>query len=211
MKLFFSSLTLSASICFSSSLIFTTNVHSQALDGFVSPAVFFVKQLGMPANGVNPTEFATATTDEQVARLRYAVSFARLQKGVQFDFDFGSGGGYSDLGAVFKVFHHFYMSENSSSGPSLGLGLGARFSSKGMFSVSDSTTAALRGFNEIVVSPFARYLWDSTKGWGISVDLGMEFMPRRGFSDDATPTSDSQLRKRFFAGATLLLSSRWLE
>jgi hypothetical protein len=186
--------------------------YAQALDGFVSPSFTYAMLLNTPSNAVTADTNPSATTDEKKSRMRFDLQFGRLQRNVEFDVGLGSGGGYSDVGAVLRIFNHFYFSEKSATGISLGLGGGARYSSVGIFAPVTSSADAQRTFYELTVSPFVRFIWDPMWGsFGLALETGIEAVPRRNFTDDLTPGSDSQARIRYYAGITLLISSRWLE
>lgn len=193
-----------------SAFMFHQSLRAQALDGFVSPAIINARQIKTPANAVSSATNASATTDEAAGRMRYELQFGRLQRNIEFDLNMGSGGGYDDYGATFRFFNHFLLGERGSSGISVGLGLGARTSSGGIWAAND-TSSSLRKFTEYTVTPFARYIWDSVAGIGAAAEVGFEVVPKRVFSDGLGPSSDSSSRVRLIIGATFMLNSRWLE
>ena len=143
-----------------------SSVRAQAIDGFVSPAFSFVTQLNSPTSAVSPETNASATTDEGKARTRLDLQFGRIQRNVEFDLGLGNGGGYSDVGAILRVFNHFHLSEKSSTGISIGLGGGACYSTQGIWATLSTGSDSQRKFYELIVSPFARFIWDPM--WGIS-------------------------------------------
>ncbi len=156
---------------------------AQPIDGFVSPAFVF-------------------SSVAKASRTRVDIQFGRLQKNVELDFSFGNGNGYRDYGVAFRVFNHFqFGSDDKATGVSVGLGIGAYSADK----------ATPRPFVDLGVSPFVRGVYDFGIGVGIALEAGLQLVPLRSYTDKAEPKSNSTLQTGFFAGATLLLSSRWLE
>jgi len=130
------------------------------------------------------------------SKSRYGLQFGRLNKNVELDLTIGQN---QDYGAILRIYNHFsLLNESSATGISVGLGAGA-YATTGDAALTDA-----------VIQPFIRGLFDFGMGMGLAVDGGMSFIARRTDKSGDVVESAS-MRKGFFVGATLMLTSRWLE
>jgi hypothetical protein len=159
--------------------------------------------LGMPvlANAEQMTGYVAPLYQQSFgdqSRSVYRLEFARLTRYISVDFRYGSGDSYKDVGGMLRLFKHYAPWEDQGSGISLGIGAGYMYSAKGIGNTG-------RKFSDIVVSPFARLVWDTKLGFGIVSDFGMEYTVERQFqspTQKTTPgTSNLQVAIGFAIGA----------
>ncbi len=139
---------------------------------------------------------------ESGSRLNYKLEFARVVKNISAELRFGTGLNYKDYGGTLKGFWHFNFQDptTSATGISLGLGAGAMHSGTG------TVLTGMRGFTDIVIHPFVRFLWDSRFNVGGVIEAGMDWVPYRTYTGTGT-TADSTTRLRFYVGAGIAIGA----
>ena len=170
--------------------IFSSAARADFIDGYIGPGFYLDKQFSAIEVG---------------SRTKWRLEFGRLSKGVELDVFTGSGLDYNDTGAVLKVFNHWKMiSDNNSTGISMGIGFGPSFSA-GLTTVSPA-----EGFWDVIINPFVRGVFDSGYGPALAIELGLSYVPKR-ISTSGEPIAENTGRMRLTLGATLLFSTRFLE
>jgi len=140
---------------------------------------------------------------EAGTRQNIKVEFARIRKWISLDARVGLGKDYSDFGGVFRLYKHWKFDGESSTGISLGAGVGA------MYSQGASPAAGLdrQPFIDGIGAPFIRYIWDWGNGMGLSFDLEYQLVPMRMFTEDSETDEvedDQNLRNRVLFGVNVL-------
>jgi len=131
-------------------------------------------------------------------RYMFRLDFARISQNISLDLRVGAGQDMVDFGGVLKFFHHWYFQAPTTSATGLSAGLGAGAMVRSITATQQAGGA--RGHRDILLTPFLRFLYDSTYGFGFFVDVGMEMVPKRTYTT-AVPgalDTDSTFRNRFF-------------
>jgi hypothetical protein len=129
------------------------------------------------------------------------VEFARLRRWISIDGRAGFGKGYSDFGGLFRVFKHWKFDKETSTGFSLGLGLGAMYSEGLQPKVGEKQQA----FLDITAAPFVRYIWDFGTGYGMDFNLELQIIPVRNYMNKDNQYEDGKdLRTRVMVGLSFL-------
>jgi hypothetical protein len=159
------------------------------LDGYVGLGAALVPHLTSPEGGT---------------RQNFRVEFARLRKHISLDARVGLGQDYSDFGGLFRVYRHFkFNPDTSSTGISIGAGLGAMYSQ----GTRPPQGAERVAFVDAIGAPFIRYVWDWRMGMGLGIDLEYQLVPLTKFFDDSEINARediNDLRSRIFLGISLL-------
>jgi hypothetical protein len=166
----------------------TSQLRAEALDGYIALSGGITKHLDQ---------------SDQMAgkdsRMSVRLDFVRVQKSVALDLRFGTGMEYEDMGGAFKVFHHFAFSNSTSTGISLGGGIGGMYSRAG-YSGSGET------FYEMFIPAFARVIFDMGLGFGLFVDAEYNAMVQRRFTTGSQSDS-SAVNNRYFLGAGIAVTA----
>lgn len=141
--------------------------------------------------------------EEKGTRQLIKLEFARIRKWVSLDFRASLGQDYSDFGGMFRLYKHWKFDGESSTGISLGAGVG------GMYSQGATPTAGFdrQPFVDGIAAPFIRYMWDWENGMGLSFELEYQLVPIRNYTEDSefdNVEDDSNLRNRVVLGVNLL-------
>jgi hypothetical protein len=113
------------------------------------------------------------------------------------------GQDYSDFGGLFRIYKHWKFGAESSTGLSLGAGLGAMYS-QGATPLPDVKRQA---FVDGIGAPFLRFIWDWGVGAGLAFDLEYQLVPLRYYTEDTETDNvedDQNLRQRVMLGVSLL-------
>lgn len=163
----------------------SSGLRAEGLDGYIGISGGMNKHL--------------TASDTKGSRYDVRIDFARLQKSIALDLRLGNGMKYSDIGGAFKIFEHFAFSDSTSTGVSLGTGLGATYSRAGVTGVDKS-------FYDVFVPAFARVMFDFGFGGGLFVDFEYQAMFMRRYpSGDVSDSRD--LAHRFYIGAGIAISA----
>ncbi len=97
------------------------------------------------------------------SRTQYSLDFARISAGVSLNVIYGSGLGYSDYGAILRLFgRREILPDSDKLSVWYGLGAGARYTSEMTAAVTGLSSSTAYG--RALISPFARVLYD-LNGW----------------------------------------------
>lgn len=178
--------------------LLSVNLYAQSDDIEVNDPVYLDGYVGL--GGALLQQF---TDEEAGTRQNIKVEFVRLRKWISLDARVGLGNGYSDFGGLFRLYKHWKFDRESSTGISLGAGLGA------MYSQGTSPLPGLerQPFIDAIGAPFIRYIWDWGNGMGISFDLEYQIVPIRNYTEDTEfddVEDDQTLRNRVLLGVSLL-------
>jgi hypothetical protein len=128
-------------------------------------------------------------------RTQYSLDFARISAGVSLNVIYGKGLGYTDYGAVLRLFgKRDILPDSEKLTVWYGVGLGARYA--GSVSTAVTGLASNTGFGRGFMSPFVRVLYD-VNGWiapflEFSYDFGIV-----GFGD--SPAGLDEIKSSFLA------------
>lgn len=178
---------------------FGVTSYAQELDEEVDDPVYLDGFVGVGGSIVSHL-----SEGEQGTRQNVRVEFARIRKWIAIDLRVGFGQDYTDFGGNFRVFKHIrFTDRDSATGLSLGMGLG------GMYSQGQSPKPGddRQPFADIIVSPFARFIWDWGNGVGMGFDLEYQAVPYTTYMEDtATDNFDDirDLRHRIMFGVSFL-------
>ncbi len=178
--------------------LFSVNLYAQSDDIEVNDPVYLDGYVGL--GGAFLQQFSD---EESGTRQNIRVEFARIRKWISLDARVGLGQDYSDFGGLFRLYKHWKFDRESSTGISLGAGVGA------MYSQGTTPAAGLdrQPFIDAIGAPFIRYIWDWGNGMGLSFDLEYQIVPMRMFTEDTETDNvedDKNLRNRVLFGMSIL-------
>jgi hypothetical protein len=137
---------------------------------------------------------------ESGSRKAIRAEFTRLSSYISIDFRLGTGLGYLDSGGAFKVFKHWNFFSDSGTGISLGLGAGASYVNKvdspSIASGTIASNGSVRGFTDVFVAPFLRFIYDFRQGFGLIGEFEYNYVPIRYFTGTIAPRNDRTARGR---------------
>jgi hypothetical protein len=121
------------------------------------------------------------------SRTRFGVDFFRVSSGISLLAQYGTGSGYQDYSLIFRLSGlKQFFNEPLSRGLVYGVGAGMNYSA-GVAEQLTQTPKPAR-FSDVLINPYARYLFD-INGWiGPYLELGYEFVPyRHAWDSDLEP------------------------
>lgn len=178
--------------------LFSTYAYSQADEIEVDDPVYLDGYVGLGGGLVQQL-----STEEEGTRQAIRVEFARIRKWISIDARVGLGQDYSDFGGLFRIYKHWKFGTESSTGLSLGAGLGAMYSQGATPAVDQDRQPFVDGIG----APFLRFIWDWGIGAGLAFDLEYQLVPLRYYTEDTDTDNveDNQdLRQRVMLGVSIL-------
>jgi len=144
-----------------------------------------------------------STEIEKGNRTGGKLQFTRLSRWVEMDLRLANGAHYTDYGAMLRFFKHWRFKSERSTGISLGMGAGF-LSSPGVTNGNFAAgTAEIDGkkrpFMDYALNPFSRFVFDTGKGWGLTGELGLDYILSRNYSTapQDLPRKNSSARYRY--------------
>jgi hypothetical protein len=145
------------------------------------------------------------------SRNHFDLEFGRQSAHVALAFTRGSGLGYKDLGARFKVYKPFHLPDSGA--PFLlnvGFALSAQYSGVGVArpGVVDPATVT---FTDYSIGPDIRFVYDFKIGLAVAANLHYDFVFQRRWSEGDLLMQRDPLNKRLYVGLMLMVDSRFIE
>lgn len=152
---------------------------AEPMDAYLMPAFSYTQHLSSLESG---------------GRMGGRMEFGRFGKNIALDVRFGTGTGYTDYGVAFKAFGHWDFGASQNMSVDLG-GSAIVLYSKGYEEASIK-----QAFNDLGISPFVRFTYDTGLGFGIMADAGVELMMLRRTRTTtlATGSSSGKMRMRMY-------------
>jgi len=168
------------------------------LDGYVGLGGGYLQQFTSQSNPNTGAEI------EKGSRELARIEFARIRKHFSLDARVGFGNNYTDFGGVFRFFQHFKFNTRTSTGLSLGLGLGGMYTEG---RPSDGAGLKKEPFVDIIAAPFTRFIWDWGVDAGMAFDLEYQIVPYTYYTNTSNTDNYSDvrsIRSRIMLGVSFL-------